>query len=118
MTEDNITMNRSDNVLIIGAGLAGMKAGLLLAHAGKKVYLVESLPLIGGKVIKNEESFPNLECSTCMVAPVQQDVLQNPNIETFTYRAVEKIEYTVSDVVEGRADGERKRPNGERYGIQ
>ena len=92
MTEDNITMNRSDNVLIIGAGLAGMKASLLLAHAGKKVYLVESLPLIGGKVIKNEESFPNLECSTCMVAPVQQDVLQNPNIETFTNSAVEKIE--------------------------
>ena len=82
-------MSHSENVLIIGAGLAGMTAGLELAHAGKKVHLVERLPLIGGKVIKDEESFPNLECSTCMVAPVQQDVLQNPNIVTMTFSNVE-----------------------------
>ncbi len=85
-------MSQPDNILIIGAGLTGMKASLLLAHAGRKVYLVEKLPLIGGKVIKNEESFPNLECSTCMVAPVQQDVLQNPNIETMTLSVVESID--------------------------
>jgi len=81
-----------ENVVVVGAGLAGMKAGLLLAHAGKKVHLVETLPIIGGKTIKNEESFPNLECSTCLVAPIQQEVLQNANIETMTLSAVEKVE--------------------------
>ena len=82
----------TDSVLVIGAGLAGMKAGLLLANAGKKVYLVETLPLIGGMAIKDEESFPNFECSTCMVAPIQQEVLQNPEIETMTLSTVEKVE--------------------------
>ena len=86
-----------DSVLIIGAGLAGMKAGLLLAKAGKKIYLVEKLSLIGGMAIKNEESFPNYECSTCMVAPIQQDVLQNPNIETMTLSTVEKVEGSVGE---------------------
>lgn len=86
-----------DSVLIIGAGLAGMKAGLLLANAGKKVYLVEKLPLIGGMAIKDEESFPNFECSTCMVAPVQQDVLQNPHIETMTLSTVETVEGSVGE---------------------
>jgi heterodisulfide reductase subunit A len=81
-----------ENVVVVGAGLAGMKASLLLAHAGKKVHLVETLPIIGGKTIKNEESFPNLECSTCLVAPIQQEVLQNANIETMTLSAVEKVE--------------------------
>ena len=81
-----------ENVVVVGAGLAGMKASLLLAQAGKKVHLVETLPLIGGKTIKNEESFPNLECSTCLVAPIQQAVLQNADIETMTLSAVEKIE--------------------------
>ena len=85
-------MSHTGNILVIGAGIAGMKASLMLAGASSKVYLVEKLPIIGGKVIKNEESFPNLECSTCMVAPIQQDVLQNPNIETLTYSVVEKIE--------------------------
>lgn len=81
-----------ENVVVVGAGLAGMKASLLLAQAGKKVHLVETLPLIGGKTIKNEESFPNLECSTCLVAPIQQSVLQKADIETMTLSAVEKVE--------------------------
>ncbi len=90
-------MPQTGNILVIGAGIAGMKASLMLAGASSKVYLVEKLPIIGGKVIKNEESFPNLECSTCMVAPIQQDVLQNPNIETLTYSTVEKIEGSAGD---------------------
>lgn len=90
-----------ENVVVVGAGIAGMKASLLLAQAGKKVHLVEALPLIGGKTIKNEESFPNLECSTCLVAPIQQAVLQSPDIDVMTMSAVEKVEgdggaYTVT----------------------
>ncbi|MCK4653918.1 MAG: FAD-binding protein, partial [Candidatus Cloacimonetes bacterium] len=53
-------MDNPENVLIIGSGIAGMEASLMLSKAGKKVYLVENLPIIGGKVIKNEESFPNM----------------------------------------------------------
>ncbi len=85
-------MSHHESVVVVGAGLAGMKASLMLAHAGKKVHLVETLPIIGGATIKNEESFPNLECSTCLVAPIQQEVLQSPDIETMTLSAVEKIE--------------------------
>jgi len=90
-------MNSTDNVLIIGAGIAGMEASLMLAKTGKKVVLVEKLPIIGGNTIKNEESFPNLECSTCMVAPIQQDVLQNENIEVMTLSEVKKVEGEVGD---------------------
>ena len=53
-------MSHSENVLIIGAGLAGMTASLELAHAGKKVHIVERLPLIGGKAIKDEDMYPVL----------------------------------------------------------
>ena len=84
-------MNNSD-ILVIGAGVAGIEASLLLANAGKKVYLVEKAPLIGGNTIKYEEVFPNLECSTCMIAPKQQEVLQNENIELLTLSSVEQVQ--------------------------
>lgn len=73
-----------NQILVIGAGIAGIEASLTLADAGKKVYLVEREPLFGGKLIKFEEIFANMECSTCMVAPKQQEVLQHKNIELLT----------------------------------
>ena len=84
-------MDNPENVLIIGSGVAGMEASLMLSKAGKKVYLVENLPIIGGKIIKNEESFPNMDCSTCLVAPIQQEILQDANIEVLTLSTVEKV---------------------------
>ena len=64
-------------VMVIGAGIAGTEASLLLAHAGRKVYLVEKASYIGGNVIKFEEVFPNMDCATCMIAPKQQELLAN-----------------------------------------
>ncbi|OQX56681.1 MAG: FAD-binding protein [Candidatus Cloacimonas sp. 4484_209] len=69
------------NVLVIGAGVAGMEASLLLANAGRKVYLVEKTSYTGGNITKYEKVFPNMECATCMIAPKQQELLQNKNIE-------------------------------------
>ena len=85
-------MNTSEKVLVIGSGVAGMDAALMLSKAGKKVVLVEKLALTGGKTIKNEETYPNLDCSTCLVAPIQQDILQNPDIELLTLSTVEKVD--------------------------
>jgi len=84
-------MSVIENVLVIGSGVAGMEASLMLSKAGKKVYLVEKLPIIGGKTIKNEETYPNLDCSTCLVAPIQQEILQDGNIEVMTLSKVEKV---------------------------
>ncbi|MEA1972883.1 MAG: FAD-dependent oxidoreductase, partial [Candidatus Cloacimonadota bacterium] len=84
-------MNQSDNVLVIGSGIAGLKASLMLSKVGKKVTLVEKLSLIGGKTIKNEETFPNLDCSTCLVAPIQQEILQDDNIDVLTSSTIEKL---------------------------
>jgi heterodisulfide reductase subunit A len=41
--------------------------------------------------IKFEEVFSNMECSTCMVAPRQQDLLQDKNISLLTLAEVEDI---------------------------
>ena len=89
-------MNNSD-ILVIGAGVAGIEASLLLADTGKKVYLVEKASLTGGNVIKYEDVFSNMECSTCMIAPKQQEVLQSENIELLTLSTVEKVQGEIGD---------------------
>ena len=87
----------STSVLVIGAGIAGIEASLLLANAGRKVYLVEKASYFGGNVIKLEEVFPNMECATCMIAPKQQELLQNENIELLTLSQVESVQGSAGD---------------------
>ena len=84
-------------VLVIGAGIAGIEASLLLANSGRKVYLVEKTSYTGGNVIKWEEVFPNMECSTCMVAPKQQELLASENIELLTLSEVEGVQGSAGD---------------------
>lgn len=75
------------NVLILGAGPAGLKAALALASAGRKVFLVEKSPVIGGMPVRYEELFPNLECGPCMLEPMLGEVLHgeySQNIELYT----------------------------------
>jgi heterodisulfide reductase subunit A len=84
-------------VLVIGAGIAGIEASLLLANSGRKVHLVEQASYFGGNVIKWEEVFPNMECSTCMIAPKQQEVLANENIELLTLSQVESVQGSSGD---------------------
>ena len=80
------------HVLVLGAGIAGLQASLRLGDAGVKVHLVERESLIGGQTIKYEEVYPNMECATCMVSPIQQDVLQHKNIELYLISKMEKLE--------------------------
>lgn len=85
------------DVLVIGAGVAGMKASLLLASAGRQVHLVESSSVIGGRLIRCEDIFPAMECATCMVSPMQQEVLRNDLINVITLAEILSIEGSIGD---------------------
>jgi len=92
-----VEKKHNTDVLVIGAGIAGIEASLLLSKADRKVHLVEKSPITGGATIKFEEVFSNMECSTCMVAPRQQDLLQDNNINLLTLAEVEEIKGSPGD---------------------
>jgi heterodisulfide reductase subunit A len=79
------------DALVIGAGVAGLSAALTLAQKKRKVYLVERQPCLGGRVARYEEVFPNLECASCMMDPLLDEVLHNDQIEVLTLAEVEKV---------------------------
>ncbi len=79
------------DVLVVGAGIAGISAALTLAQKNRKVYLIEKLPVIGGKVARYEEVFPSLKCASCMLDPVLDKVLHDANIELITLAEVQEV---------------------------
>lgn len=80
------------NVLVIGAGIAGIQAAQDIADAGFKVYLVEKQPSIGGHMAQLDKTFPTLDCSSCILTPKMSVVGRHPNIELLTYSEVKEVE--------------------------
>ncbi len=109
-------MNRDSNskkagsVLVVGGGVAGMRAAADLAEAGLKVYLVESAPGLGGRVAQLGFMFPTHDCVLCRgspdhgygctrpsISPAFQDNNLHPNIEVMTLTDVADFRGQVGD---------------------
>lgn len=80
------------DVLVVGGGIAGIHAALTLAEGGKKVYLVEREPSIGGHMAKFDKTFPTLDCSACILTPKMSAVRAHPNITLWSYSEVINVD--------------------------
>jgi len=77
-------MSMVKDVLVVGAGIAGISAALQLANSGYKVYLVEKQPSIGGRMAQLSKTFPTLDCAPCILSPRMVDVASHPNIALYS----------------------------------
>jgi len=89
------------SVMVVGAGVGGMRAAVDLADSGYKVYLLDSAPSIGGIVAQLGFMFPTHDCVLCRgtsdhgygcsrpsISPFLLDHSQHPNIEIMTNSTV------------------------------
>lgn len=79
------------DTVIIGGGIAGIQAALNIAESGKKVYLVERSPSIGGYMSHFDKTFPTLDCAACILTPKMVAVGKHPNIELLTMSEIEDV---------------------------
>jgi len=70
-------------VLIIGAGIAGLRAALELADLGVEVFLIEKESAVGGMVGKLGEMFPAGKNGAELIAMLLAEVKKRPNITLF-----------------------------------
>jgi len=80
------------DVMVVGGGISGIQASLDLADMGFKVYLVDKLPAIGGKMAQLDKTFPTNDCSMCIESPKFIECSRHPNIDILTYTEVDRVE--------------------------
>ncbi|MCX6825781.1 MAG: CoB--CoM heterodisulfide reductase iron-sulfur subunit A family protein, partial [candidate division Zixibacteria bacterium] len=80
------------DVLIVGGGISGIHAALTIADSGKKVFLVEREPTIGGHMAQFDKTFPTLDCAACILTPKMSAVRSHPNITLWTYSEVAEVQ--------------------------
>jgi heterodisulfide reductase subunit A len=79
------------DVLVVGAGIAGIQAALDIARSGHHVYLVEREPCIGGHMVQFDKTFPTLDCAACISTPKTVAVSQAPEIRLLSYSEVTEL---------------------------
>ena len=84
-------MDVSPDVLVIGGGIAGMRAAQVLAAPDRKVYLVEKSSSLGGKVKGFDKLFTKMESGSALVENELRKVEADENVEVFTDSEVEQI---------------------------
>jgi heterodisulfide reductase subunit A len=80
------------DVLVVGAGIAGLQASVDLADQGFSVLLVERDASIGGRMIALSKVFPTMDCSSCITTPKMSSAARHDSITTLTYTDVESLE--------------------------
>ncbi len=99
-TEKPDASDRPDGVkpvVVIGAGIAGIQAALDLAESGVPVELIERKPSIGGIMAALDKTFPTLDCSICIEAPIMSEAMNHPNVTTRTLTEVIAVEGEVGN---------------------
>jgi heterodisulfide reductase subunit A2 len=91
--------------LVIGGGIAGLKAAGDLAGKGVAVVLLEQSPDLGGRVTSLSTLFPTEEDATALVRRLVEDIQHNPNVEVLTGTVVKAVSGFLGnyDVSVGRA---------------
>ena len=81
----------SPDVLVIGGGIAGIKASQLLGGPNRKVYLVEKATSLGGKTKGFGKLFTHMDSGLALIEQEVRKIHENENIEVLTDSEVEDI---------------------------
>jgi heterodisulfide reductase subunit A len=84
-------IQRFNEVLVVGGGVAGIHAALDLAKLGVMVHIVEREPTIGGMMPLLGKTFPEDSCAICIGGPKMMDVGNEQNINLLDYSEVEAV---------------------------
>jgi heterodisulfide reductase subunit A len=101
---------KATSAMVVGGGIAGMRAALDLADAGIMCYLIEQSPCLGGRVAQLGFMFPQHDCVLCRgtpdhgygctrpsISPAYVSHNQHPNIEILTNTHVVDVEGQAGD---------------------
>ncbi len=86
-----IRLGAEKQAMVIGGGVAGLRATLDIACQGLSVVLVEKSPFLGGRMAQLETVFPTGEEARTLLHELIEQVLRHRNINVYTQSEVTAV---------------------------
>jgi heterodisulfide reductase subunit A len=94
---DPIRLKAEGHALVIGGGVAGLRAAWDIARRGLQVTLLEKSPFLGGHMVQLETVFPDGRSARDELHQLIRSVLDHPNISVHTQAEVTGLRGYVGD---------------------
>lgn len=94
---ENIEIKAYKVALIIGAGVAGMRAAIALAKVGIEVFLIEKDFFVGGRIAQNDEVFRSNQKGKEIISILYDEIKKSNKITLFTGATVDKVSGSVGN---------------------
>jgi len=88
---EKIKIGTKPKVLIIGGGLAGIRAALDLSEAGVDVYLVEKSPFLGGRTPQIWKTYPEGKSGKQIIKELIDELRKRENVTIYLNAEVDDI---------------------------
>jgi heterodisulfide reductase subunit A len=92
-----IQLSAEKHALVIGGGIAGLKAAYDIARRGLHVTLLEKTPFLGGRAAQLDTLFPTNDNARELVNKMIQKVIAHPRIVVYTQTQVKDVSGYVGD---------------------
>ncbi len=92
-----IQLTAEKHALVIGGGIAGLKAAFDIARRGLRVTLIEKSPFLGGRIAQLDTLFPTNENAKDTLHDLISKVITHPNIVIYTQAQVKDVTGYVGD---------------------
>lgn len=94
---DPIRLPAEKHALVIGGGVAGLRAALDIAKLNMQVTLIEKTPFLGGRMAQLEKIFPVGEYARTVLAGLIETVVEHPRITIHTGAQLTAVSGYVGD---------------------
>ena len=94
---ESIQLDAERHALVIGGGVAGLRAALDIARRGLHVTLIEKTPFLGGHMAQLESLFPTEENARESLHDLIWKVVVHPNVNVITQAVVVNVAGYVGD---------------------
>ncbi|NTW33406.1 MAG: CoB--CoM heterodisulfide reductase iron-sulfur subunit A family protein, partial [Bacteroidetes bacterium] len=94
---ENIEIESEKAVLIVGAGVAGMRAAIDLSYSGNEVFIIEKEHFVGGRIAQSGGLFFSEKNGKELTTRLYNEMKNHKNITIFTGATIEKVSGSIGN---------------------